>query len=182
MNATSYHDPIPTWAKKSRVQDVTHNFVDKNRLQPGFSILEFVQSLGGEISYKSYGINQKGNESIVIDGPGCFQIYLPSDTSPLRDRFTMAHELGHYLLHYPLVREKHGEDAGMKANRFVEKSQKDLNRAEWEANWFAASLLMPRTPFEDMWRKYRSAEVVGNVFEVTPHAARIRAQSLGLVD
>ena len=73
--------------------------------------------------------------AIYVHGRGDFDIVLPQFTSPLRDRFTIGHELGHYFLHSrqgerPLVAYRQGS-----------------GRLEWEANWFAAGLLMPKDEF-----------------------------------
>jgi Zn-dependent peptidase ImmA (M78 family) len=75
---------------------------------------------------------------------------------PQRRRFTIAHELGHFLL--PL----HGANAqcakaDMSIGHFT---SKDSNRArEAEANLFAASLLMPRAMFLSAIRRLGAPEV-----------------------
>jgi Zn-dependent peptidase ImmA (M78 family) len=62
-------------------------------------------------------------------------------TSPRRQRFTIAHELGHLLLHQgkPLI-----TDYSIYVNRRDETSSLGTEREEIEANAFAAAILMPR--------------------------------------
>ncbi|WP_281408259.1 ImmA/IrrE family metallo-endopeptidase [Methylobacterium sp. WL6] len=107
-------------------------------------------------------------------------MFLPSITSVVRDRFTIAHELGHLFLHYPLATASN-RGAVMVATRWVDEENQDLRRAEWEANWFAAAFLMPSQDFIKSYRSnLNSVEVTAVEFGVSSKAAGIRAQSLGL--
>ena len=56
--------------------------------------------------------------------------------SPTRQRFTLAHELGHWLLN-------HGDTVVDTVERRDELSSQGINVNEMEANAFAAELLMP---------------------------------------
>ena len=57
-----------------------------------------VAYIGGSIKIvkepNEYEIN---GGSLVVNEDGSFVINLPPFTSPLRDNFTIAHELGHYF-------------------------------------------------------------------------------------
>lgn len=66
-----------------------------------------------------------------------------------RKRFTIAHEVGHYLLHDKLDLEVHNETANTLNwfNSAEQQAKKGIQ--EWEANDFASELLMP----EDTIRK-----------------------------
>ena len=57
-----------------------------------------------------------------------------------RYRFTMAHELGHFLMHAPLFKEK-GVFSIEESNETLNKGKTD--RLEYQANRFASYLLMP---------------------------------------
>ncbi|TFC92879.1 ImmA/IrrE family metallo-endopeptidase [Cryobacterium sp. TMT4-31] len=110
-------------------------------------------------------------EALSVRTRGDFTVHLPPMTSDRRDRFTMAHELGHYFLHY-LQPAFEGPRTFGRGTR---------NKAETQANFFAASLLMPADKFKashavhgsDWW-------AVANVFGVSPKAAEVRAQVLGI--
>lgn len=135
-------------------------------LEDGCADLDaFLEKLGGTVAYA------EGPESLHVTRPGKFQIFLPHFTSTARDKFTIAHELGHYFLHYVLQDETKPKKFG----------RGDRNRAETEANVFASSLLMPRDHFKRVWAELNGDEwAVARHFEVSPAAASVRAQVLSL--
>ena len=128
--------PIPIRVRKSCIQAAAEAYAHKSGLVPGFSIESSVESLGGRIEYGSR--IRSSNESSCVYGYGDFVLYIRTDTSPLHNRFTISHQLGHYLLHYPMVVARHGPETGMIATRFIDETDPDLVRTEWEADWFAA--------------------------------------------
>jgi Zn-dependent peptidase ImmA (M78 family) len=73
-------------------------------------------------------------------------IGINSRNSPKRQRFTIAHELGHWLLHEgkPLI-----VDQSVMINRRDGVSSQATDQEEIEANHFAAALLMPKTFIAD---------------------------------
>lgn len=104
--------------------------------------------------------------------------------SPLRRRFTIAHECGHLAL------EHEGEVFVDKAVLNMRNSASSLAVSEQEiqANQFAASLLMPRAEvvrhMEHFLRSYNShavlVEVMASTFRVSKSAMQIRLVNLGL--
>ena len=128
-----------------------------------------LDKLGGEAIVPSmWGRDHSG--SLVVRGPRDFTIHLSPYTSPLRDVFTVAHERGHYCLHYDF--ERGGE---ARFNRI------GSNLEEWQANRFAAALLMPKDEFKRQWIEYKKNPwMVGACFGVSSAAARVRAETLGL--
>lgn len=67
-----------------------------------FNIVRVVRRLGGEIETKDFwGTAHDG--SLEVRSPNSFTISVPFHTSIERDKFTVAHELGHLLLHYILA-------------------------------------------------------------------------------
>lgn len=128
-------------------------------------VRELVRALGGTVAYGD------SRESLHVNGPGDFTIYLPEVTSSRRDRFTIAHELGHYFLHY--LHPKHDEPASF--------GRGDRNSVETQANVFASSLLMPEAAFSRAWtRTEGDIYTLAQQFDVSPNAAEVRAQVLGL--
>jgi Zn-dependent peptidase ImmA (M78 family) len=66
-----------------------------------------------------------------------------SETHPVvRQRFTIAHEFGHYLLH--LGMSSH-QDRDYRVNYGSHESSQATDVEEIEANFFAASILMPKS-------------------------------------
>ncbi|WP_162235309.1 ImmA/IrrE family metallo-endopeptidase [Sphingomonas sp. Leaf10] len=82
----------------------------------------------------------------------------------LRYQFTLAHELGHLLLH---------------TGRRVELARgavKPYRDPEWQADCFAAAFLAPA----DSVRRCLSADEISARFKITKAAATVRASKLGL--
>lgn len=91
---------------------------------------------------------------------------------PNRQRYTIAHELGHYCLHRHL--KKIFED-----QIFFRGTESCTE--EWQANEFASSILMPENKFREMVRRGTTdIEELARKFEVSTLALRIRAKTLGM--
>jgi len=137
-------------------------------LRPGGDIIELTRRLGGRIEYKNMYEGNVDVDTIFVHGKNDFDITLPEHSTPRRDRFTIAHELGHYFLHSwmgqrPLKAARNGSD-----------------RAEWEANWFAAGFIMPNTKFRSAHAKCAVLNWLANEFDVSEHAAKVRCEVLDL--
>lgn len=131
--------------------------------------------LGGkvEIADLSDGIAEEGG-SLVVRQDKSFAIYLSPYTSPLRDNFTLAHELGHFILHCDL--DSAGDDKSVIFTRF------GSNREEWQANRFAAAFLMPKDSFTQSYNSFNGdISMLSGHFGVSGSAVSVRASSLNLV-
>lgn len=124
-----------------------------------------VVALGGVVQYSDVP------ESLDVHGPGSFVVNIPTHTSGRRDRFTIAHELAHYFLHYRYPNLEGRQTFGRGGR----------NRAETEANVFASSLLMPADKFTWAYHELDGdAWALARRFDVSPAAAEVRAHVLGL--
>jgi Zn-dependent peptidase ImmA (M78 family) len=182
MSETRTVYPVPTKASKARISIFAEDLARRLGFAPGDSVESLVTRLGGQIVYRNPAQLERGRapESIRIRGPRNCSIYIPSTTSLERDRFTVAHELGHLFLHYPLVR-KNDPDAIMVATRWVDDADKEQQRAEWEANWFAAAFLMPSEAFSKEYKRLRGdIDAIAARFGVSTQAADIRVKNLNL--
>lgn len=100
-----------------------------------------------------------------------------------RQRFTIAHEIGHYFLHQnqELIVDK------AVLFRSDKKSGEDINNIEVEANKFAAELLMPKFLIENDFKraiiKNKDVEqvikVLAEKYNVSLSALTIRLNNLG---
>lgn len=127
-----------------------------------------VSKLGGTVEVSRSFFSE---EALTVNSPGDFTIHLPPMTSFRRDRFTIAHELGHYFLHYRRLNLTGPADFGRGSR----------NRAETEANVFAASLLMPKDRFIKIHRECGGdSEAIASKFGVSPLSVDVRCQVLGL--
>lgn len=82
-----------------------------------------------------------------------------------RDRFTLAHELGHLLLH-----QQPGLARKMKPVSHV----KIFQNSEWQANSFAGALLIPTATAQ----RYQTAAAIAQVCGVTIPAAEAQLRAL----
>lgn len=167
---SGFVEPAPANFSKESVEQLAEEIADTFGFKPGDSIESLIQNqLGGTIVYQDVDDWLRTESgSIEVRGRGNFTIYLSRFTSHLRDRFTMAHELGHYVLH-----SNFGE-------RPVRVARDGSNRVEWEANWFAAGFLMPRRKFTQACRTTPEARRLAAKFDVSIAAAQVRMESLGL--
>ncbi len=171
-----YKQPIPSRVSKPSVWAFAEQQRQSVGLTNGFQLGELVKRNGGEIAYIDF-LDDDQTDAIVVEPNGTFKIHLSSQTGALRDNFTIAHELGHKLLHWPLVTKAH-PGHGMRATRRVDENNDDLRRCEWEANWFASAFLMPAEEFKFAYE----AGIASDTFGVTPAAVEVRAKTLGLND
>lgn len=131
---------------------------------------ELLNKLGGEIEVDDRA------ESLEVREPGDFTVIIPTHTSQLRDRFTIAHELGHYFLHY---RAPDSHRVGERTSTFTRLGR---NVAETQANVFASNILMPADHFQGVFeRSGRDMAMVARHFAVSVPAAKVRAEYLGLL-
>jgi Zn-dependent peptidase ImmA (M78 family) len=167
-------------ASKANVEKFAEDIADHVKFLPGDSIEELVERVGGNLVVGSSGSGDAESGSIVANAVDDFVIYVSRHTSLKRDRFTIAHELGHLLLHLDPIK-KLDPNAGMRATRWVDETDQSQKRAEWEANWFAAGFLMPSAHFVE---DHNALGLVGVIskYGVSATAAEIRAKSLGLVN
>ena len=101
-------------------------------------------------------------------GDSGYAIYVNADHSTNRRRFTIAHELGHYVLHKNLIGDGLLDDALYRSGL--------SNLIESEANRFAADILMPKAMVRAAIAKEDSIERLAEQFEVSPQAMAIRLQ------
>ncbi|MCF6311774.1 MAG: ImmA/IrrE family metallo-endopeptidase [Verrucomicrobiales bacterium] len=165
---TQYQEPIATGQPKAFIENLAGQIAGRLNFQAGGDLAEIVKRLGGEIEV-FFPEKDKASGSIRVDGPKKFKIFLSPYTGALRDRFTIAHELGHYFLHSLAGKKK------------IEIKREGSNRLEWEANWFAAGFLMPEEAFKEQCRKLHGELVVlASHFNVSTHTIAIRKKSFGI--
>ena len=165
--------PKPTNAAKRLIHSFAEEATGRLKFTPGAPIEPLVARLGGEILYRAADEKMPNRlpESIIVRSKSDFTIFVPTMTSAERDRFTIAHELGHLLLHYPMVLLDDPK-AIMAATRWVDENDPVQRRAEWEANWFAAAFLMPLGAFKDSLEKWQNdLNWVAIMFGVSKRAA-----------
>ena len=173
----NFVQPTGAGIPKRAVESFAEELAKSLNFEPGGSIEELVASTGGTLVFGSSGAGDYDSGSIIARELDDYTIYVSRNTSRQRDRFTIAHELGHLALHLPSIKANDSR-AIMRATRSVDESDEGQKRAEWEANWFAAAFLMPREKFSAIYER-GGLYAVQQIFDVSPAAAATRAKSLG---
>ena len=113
---------------------------------------------------------------------GSFTIGVNTTEGDQRQRFSIAHELGHYYLHRDLL-----PAGGVHADRLfgggVNPSGVLTPRHETQANQFAADLLMPKASLHGLWDEFNKHESIRNIaaaFDVSRKAAKWRVINMDL--
>jgi len=132
MNETGQFQPAGL-AKKEIFEIAEALAVKLGFDQVSDNVSEVVERLGGAIELEKdlMKLDSSGGK-IEIRGPRSFTISVSPLSSATRDRFTIAHEIGHYVLH-----SQFGKYTGILERNL------DSQPIEWEANSFAAAFLMP---------------------------------------
>jgi hypothetical protein len=101
-----------------------------------------------------------------------------SDIPIRRHRFTIAHELGHWICH-ALADVGEEQPTFCRSRDLSVDADRDLER---EANVFGAELLMPEAAVREVWVDVPDPAEVAERFEVSALAAQWRLYSFGLAE
>lgn len=177
MSPENYPEAKEIYLNRESIQRLAEAMARQLNFEPGGNLTTALTALGGKARYEDvWSPTVYSSGSLYVHGPNDFEISLPLDTTPERARFTIAHELGHYILHFAYKKAKGDKIEKMRAARY------GSTQAEWEANWFAAAFLMPTREFR---QKYK--DLAGDIGKVAKHfavsysAAEVRAKSLKLL-
>ena len=162
------------------IEERTENLlIENNFLKTGFDVSKLIKKLNVEL----VGKNFEGDVSglfVMTDNKAVISFNKNED--PKRIRFTMAHELGHYILH------------SKEQPFFIDKSPKVMYRnaasttgdvlKEREANAFAAALLMPKVLIDEEISNCPTGtdDVIKHLaknFKVSEQAMSFRMSNLG---
>ena len=145
---------------------------------PPISLTPIIKQLGLEVYFAplNHGVSGKLISNKFLPqgfkgGKSGWTILVNSSDSPRRARFTVAHEIGHFLLH---------KDIASQYGRIVDdahyRSEQISDFRESEANRFAADLLMPWNLIKQTVEtpEITSVEQMADLFEVSKVAMAIR--------
>jgi len=133
-----------------------------------------VEKIAQVLGFKVYETDFD-NDSIsgkVINTHEVKEIYV-ADEAFERQRFTIAHELGHIILHHKPNQEVKEIDYRTSSSTF--------NRKEFQADAFAAALLMPKEIVKKVWNSLNDVDDLATYFKVSKAAASIRLLNLKLI-
>lgn len=137
--------------------------------------VEFIASLLYNLGVKrTPGLSVAGREYSGLLQAEAGLIVVESEHHTHRRRFTIAHEIGHYVMHY-----RAGQGAAYYGD--TPETLEDHLALEGEANTFAAELLMPLEQVEAMYPFEKGDPVkMARHFQVSPEAMERRLRRLGL--
>lgn len=138
-----------------------------------------IEEVATRLNLKISRAPSKDFSGLLIRKDGHALIGVNSSEAPVRQRFTIAHEIAHFVLH-PLrdtfVDYRHDHEKG-----------KSKSSKEYEADMFAAALLMPRKniikDFNSVSKGLNDDEVrvvLARRYDVSDDAMRYRLKNLGL--
>ena len=113
------------------------------------------------------------------------QILVNRSDSPVRQRYTVAHELGHAILHKDeesdfVDRERDLSALFRLCDEPVQEQEQERRRREIQANMFAANLLMPRELVQQVLSDTEDIGDIARIFQVSRAAVGYRIANLGL--
>ena len=169
-----------THKARNKAKEILEKYVQKNQNQT--DVYKIAEKLGIEVSSADFSEEISG----VLDLSGDqARIFVNSGHDEYRQRFSIAHEIGHFLLHK-------ADGIHVDKQTFYRNKRHDepLHDIEIEANYFAAELLMPeekvRHLIEKLSKKPGFSLDRNDVFEklckefmVSSLALSIRLQTLG---
>lgn len=110
------------------------------------------------------------------------EILLNKNDIKVRQRFTIAHELGHYFLHQDFLKneEIHIDTMYRTVGRSGLEIEEERER-EKEVDYFAGALLMNKTLLEKMHKENNTIKELAEIFNVSISAMTVRLDVLGLL-
>jgi Zn-dependent peptidase ImmA (M78 family) len=149
---------------------------------PPVNVEEICKTLG--VAVKPMDVKERVSGVLVLKNDKATVGYNRMD-APVRQRFTIAHELGHYALHQDTMQLFVDEGYAV-AYRDSRSSSGEVRR-EREANAFAAAILMPKYLVEQEVEKLSfdlgsddALETLASRFDVSTQAMAYRLANLGI--
>ena len=167
-------DPLSTQEIRQMAINLRRNFGLNSEEDKMFPIVEFIElvvpSILEEFTLEILPQEEMGNvHGLACPEENCIKVredvYERAIDGYGRDRFTLAHELGHFLLHH----REHIRLARLENGSKIEA----FRDPEWQANTFAAELLMPLGLIDT-----EEQRAIADEFGVSLQAASIRAKKI----
>jgi Zn-dependent peptidase ImmA (M78 family) len=154
---------------------------DHNLLQVPVDPLKVAQSL--DIRVMGAVFSEEGKSGAIVKRAGQFSIFVNANEPPARKRFTVAHEIGHRVLHMESNLEEliDVEDNFRSVGVPEDDNWNADRRREWEANVFASALLMDSSLLAAKWEECKDPPTLAWMFQVSTTAMIVRLTQLGLL-
>lgn len=143
--------PVVRYLTEEEIEDRANDARDSVQYQGGSVDLEAICNLQEKERQLTLHVRDKyprliGGEQVLGSlsfDPPTISIFRSGNDA--RDRFTLSHELGHLLLdHSEFIRREYTIDRDFSDEAYSKLVLQQLGRLEWQANFFASCLLLPR--------------------------------------
>jgi Zn-dependent peptidase ImmA (M78 family) len=168
--------------KGKAITTLANSIIDVLELSFPINIEKLPESLGGRLVYKEF--DDENLEAMIRKVGESFEIQISPNKPSARQKFSIAHEIGHLFLHMgylikPDLWEKVGDYRDSVYYRLGHNSE------EYEANEFAAALLMPEEEFKKVSQQnlkggYYNITKIARYFDVSEQAVKTRGRWLGV--
>lgn len=101
--------------------------------------------------------------------------FIDSDEPAVRRRFTLAHELGHFIERTVLAKDN---EYGFSEVRMGGRRENDYFPHEFFADEFAGAILMPETKVREFKSEGKSVQEMARLFDVSVSAMEMRLDNL----
>lgn len=185
-------DYLENWSIEDKAEEVLQKaksleFYDNNKATPLDQIAEIILDCNiiyedlDQYQYGLLGIADYKQKIIWINQSlDCYEDYNLSDEGRLN--FTLAHEIGHFVLHKKLYENDNFFDLHNETNP-------NIKRIEIQANIFAEMLMMPRKLIYQKWQKdfsdiesdHQKISEMMKFFKTSREAMQIRLKKLDLI-
>jgi Zn-dependent peptidase ImmA (M78 family) len=171
------------WLKKRRQEEIETK-VDEILAKTGLSVpeenvFEIAKAMGVKVHLVDFeelfeGANDVQGVIQYPDNDGGEQvtasIYLNKNTNAKKQIFTLAHELGHFVLHNGYAK--------LRVDKFNYRENTQEALEETEANFFAATLLIPKSKLKEARHVTTKVSVLAGYFGVSDAVVRNRLRWL----
>ncbi len=146
------------------------DIIRKHQKKPPLDLKALAKDLGiGLFTTEEWSDNISGSILQNEKSKSGYSIYVNVHHHKNRQRFTIAHEIAHFILHKDKIGNGIQDDVLFRSNL--------TNQLEKEANLFAADLLMPLNLIEES--STSDIEELAEKFKVSPQAMAIKLGTLG---
>ena len=172
--------------RRKHIRSLVEKLLKKHRIQSApVPVEELAQSLGVRVvkeptddELSGFLYRDRGQKAAIIGAN--------ANHHPNRQNFTVAHELGHFLLHEG---DEVHVDRGFQIKLRSEFSSKGIDMEEKESNLFAAELLMPASFLRNDLKKVNALRLdvegvvaeLANKYGVSTQAMMFRLANLGYI-
>lgn len=147
----------------------TIDVINRHTTKAPVDIYQIIRDIGIELTWQDLDDGISGWIEPICDDR--YKIVINETHASTRQRFTAAHELGHYIFHRDLIGSGVGDSRAYRSiARFSNNAILPIH--ETQANRVAANILMPRELLAD--RQHEDVFALAKEFEVSPAAMSIR--------